>query len=202
MSEPLIIAIEGVDQAGKGTQSERLVGRLGRDGIDAELFSFPDYDTPVGRRIRRCLDRPEGTDLRRLHALLAENRREKLPAIRRALDKQRTLVMDRYCESNIAYGMASGLEREWLYGLDSEMPRPDLVILLDISAKESFRRKKERDAFEADRRRMERVVRTYRAEAEAGGWSVVDGSKDPDAVHAEIVKAVLGSLNSTGTSGL
>lgn len=202
MSEPLIIAIEGVDQAGKGTQSRMLVGRLRGDGIGAELFSFPDYDTPVGRQIRGYLNRPGEIDLKRLHTLLAENRREKFPAIRRALDEQRTLVMDRYYESNVAYGMASGLEREWLYGLDSEMPRPDLVILLDISAEESFRRKKERDAFEADRRRMERVVQTYRAEAEAGGWFVVDGSKGPDAVHAEIVNMVLGSLNSESTSGL
>ena len=202
MSEPLIIAIEGVDQAGKGTQSKMLVERLRGDGIDAELFSFPDYDTPVGRRIRGYLDRSGEIDLERLHTLLAENRREKLPAIRRALDEQRTLVMDRYYESNVAYGMASGLEREWLYGLDSEMPRPDLVILLDISAEESFRRKKERDAFEADRRRMERVVRTYRTEAEAGGWFIVDGSKSPDAVHAEIADMVLGGLNSKSTSGL
>lgn len=202
MAEPLIVAIEGVDQAGKGTQSKMLLERLKGEGIGAELFSFPDYDTPVGRQIRSCLDRSGEIDLEHIHALLAENRREKLPAIRRALDERRILVMDRYYESNIAYGVANGLEREWLYGLDSEMPKPDLVILLDIAAEESFRRKRERDAFEADRRRMERVVQTYRAEAEAGGWLVVDGSRNPDAVHAEIANAVLGALDPKSTSGL
>lgn len=200
----MIIAVEGVDQAGKGTQSRMLADGLRRDGIGATLFSFPDYETPAGSRIRECLSRPGIMDFELIHTLLAKNRREKLPRIEKALREGRVLVMDRYCESNLVYGTTNGLDREWLAGLDSEMPESDMVILLDISAEESFRRKKERDAFESDRERIERVVGAYRDEAENNGkWVVVDGSREPDAIHAGIMDTVRKALGSRrDTSGL
>lgn len=192
----MIIAVEGVDQAGKGTQSRMLADELQRDGIETTLFSFPDYETPAGSRIRECLSRSGIMDFELVHTLLAENRREKLPRIKEALREGRVLIMDRYCESNLVYGSTNGLDREWLASLDSEMPESDMVILLDISAKESFRRKKERDAFESDRERIERVVRAYKNEEENNSkWVVVDGSREPDAVHADIMDVVRKALD-------
>lgn len=192
----MIIAVEGVDQAGKGTQSRMLADELQRDGTGTTLFSFPDYETPAGSRIRECLSQSGIMDFELVHTLLAENRREKLPRIEEALREGRVLIMDRYCESNLVYGSTNGLDREWLASLDSEMPESDMVILLDITAEESFHRKKERDAFESDRKRIERVVRAYKNEAANNSkWVVVDGSREPDAVHADIMDVVRKALD-------
>ena len=191
----MIIAVEGVDQAGKGTQSRMLADGLQGEGIGTALFSFPDYETPAGSQIRECLSQPGITDFEHIHTLLAKNRREKLPRIKEALREGLVLIMDRYCESNLVYGAANGLDREWLAGLDSEMPESDMVILLNISAEESFRRKKERDAFESDRERIEVVVRAYQDEVGNNSkWLMVDGSREPGAVHADVMDAVLKAL--------
>jgi len=50
-----LIAFEGGDGVGKATQSKLLVEELDKRGIAAVLFSFPRYDTPIGRAIRRHL---------------------------------------------------------------------------------------------------------------------------------------------------
>ena len=52
----MIIAIEGGDQAGKKTQSEILAQALKKRKIKTQVFSFPDYTTPIGKQIRRYLD--------------------------------------------------------------------------------------------------------------------------------------------------
>ena len=49
----MIIVIEGGDQAGKKTQSELLTKALKARKLKTKLFSFPDYTTPIGKKIER-----------------------------------------------------------------------------------------------------------------------------------------------------
>ena len=51
----MIIVIEGGDQAGKLTQSTMLEKSLKKQKIKTKLFHFPDYDTPIGKEIRKYL---------------------------------------------------------------------------------------------------------------------------------------------------
>ena len=48
--------------------------------------------------------------------------------------------MNRYYHSNLVYGLANGLNQKWLESLDDGLPKADLVILLDVTQKESFSR--------------------------------------------------------------
>lgn len=180
----MIITIEGVDQSGKTVQSNRLLNRLSKAGVQAKLFSFPDYSTPSGREIQQGLA-AETVNTRQMHELLAKNRREKLPDIQQALNDG-IVIMNRYCESNIVYGEANGLAVQWLKSLDSEMPESNIVLLLDISVSESFSRKSKRDVFESDMQFMERVVSKYKIHAEQNQWHIVDGAQAPEAVHNDI----------------
>lgn len=50
-----LIALEGGDGVGKATQSKRLVDELRKVGYPVFLYSFPRYDTDVGRALRRHL---------------------------------------------------------------------------------------------------------------------------------------------------
>jgi len=47
----MIIVIEGGDQAGKKTQSELLAKALKARKLKTKIFSFPDYSTPIGKKI-------------------------------------------------------------------------------------------------------------------------------------------------------
>ena len=198
----MIITIEGVDQSGKTVQSKMLTDRLLEIGVEATLFSFPDYTTALGRKIKESLA-AESVDIQRIHTLLAENRRERLPDIQQALYQNKIIVMNRYYESNMIYGMANGLDVQWLKDLDSDMPKSDMVILLDISASESFRRKHTRDIFEMDVQFMENVVDTYRIYAEQEGWRIIDGTQKPKLVHDSIwdtLKLTISKLTNMGES--
>lgn len=198
----MIITIEGVDQSGKTVQSKMLTDRLLEIGVEVTLFSFPDYTTVLGRKIKESLA-AESVDIQRIHTLLAENRRERLPDIQQALYQNKIIVMNRYYESNMIYGMANGLDVQWLKDLDSDMPKSDMVILLDISASESFRRKHTRDIFETDVQFMENVVDTYRIYAEQEGWRIIDGTQTPKLVHDSIwdtLKLTISKLTNMGES--
>ncbi|RNJ77633.1 MAG: dTMP kinase [Nitrosopumilus sp. B06] len=190
----MIIAIEGGDQAGKLTQSRMLARALKRCGHKTKLFHFPDYTTPVGREIKGYLDGRRKHAPQLIHCLLAANRWEKLHQIQK-YQKNHTLVMNRYYHSNVVYGMANGLNQKWLENLDAGMPRTDLVILLDVTQGESFRRQRlRRDRFERDAVFSKKISATYKKLARKKRWKVIDASLAVQEIHEKILETSLGRL--------
>lgn len=184
----MIIVIEGGDQAGKKTQTELLLKALKKRKIKTTLFSFPDYTTPIGKEIAKYLDGKRKFPPQVIHCLLAANRWEKLNQILEAQEKYSVLIMNRYYQSNLVYGIANGLKSNWLENLDSGLPKPDLVILLDVSQKESFNRKKtKRDKFEKNEEFLKKITRIYQTTAKKKRWNVVNASQPKDKVHQEIL---------------
>jgi len=185
----MIIVIEGGDQAGKKTQTELLLKALKKRKIKTTIFSFPDYTTPIGKEIAKYLDGKRKFPPQVIHCLLAANRWEKLNQILEAKEKYSVLIMNRYYQSNLVYGIANGLKSNWLENLDFGLPKADLVILLDVSQKESFNRKKtKRDKFEKNEGFLRKISDIYRATAKKKHWKIIDASKSKEEVHAEIMK--------------
>ena len=185
----MIIVIEGGDQAGKKTQSELLVKALRKNKIKTKLFSFPDYSTPIGKEIKSHLFGWRKFSPQTFHCLLASNRWEKLEDIKKALTKNSILVMNRYYQSDLVYGVVNGLKLDWLENLDTGLPQADLVIILDTSQKESFNRKKTyRDQFEKNKVFSQRILKTYRTLAKKKKWKIVDATKTKEEVHQNIMK--------------
>ena len=185
----MIVVIEGGDQAGKLTQSTLLEKALKKRKIKTKLFHFPDYTTPIGKEIRKYLDGKRKFPPQVIHCLLAANRWEKLNQILVAEEKNSVLIMNRYYHSNLIYGLANGLKEKWLENLDKGLPKADLVILLDVSQKESFRRQKtNRDKFEKNEEFLRKISKIYRTTAKKKHWKIIDASKPKDQVHEEILK--------------
>ena len=185
----MIIVIEGGDQAGKLTQSTLLEKALKKRKIKTKLFHFPDYKTPIGKEIRKYLDGKRKFPPQVIHCLLAANRWEKLNEIKSAQEKNSVLIMNRYYHSNLVYGIANGLKSKWLENLDAGLPKADLVILLDVSQKESFRRQKtNRDKFEKNEEFLRKISKIYRTTAKKKRWKIIDATQSKDDVHAEILK--------------
>ena len=110
----MIIVIEGGDQAGKLTQSVLLQKFLRKQKIKTKLFHFPDYETPIGKEIRKYLDGKRKFLPQVIHCLLAANRWEKLDEIIKSKEKNSVLIMNRYYQSNLVYGLANGIKQKWL----------------------------------------------------------------------------------------
>ena len=185
----MIIVIEGGDQAGKLTQSKLLEKALKKRKVKTKLFHFPDYGTPVGKEIRQYLDGKRKFPPQVIHCLLAANRWEKLDKILAAQEKNSVLIMNRYYHSNLVYGLANGMKQKWLDNLDAGLPKADLVILLDVTQKESFRRQKtNRDKFEKNEEFLQKISKLYKTIAKKKRWTIIDASKSKDKVHEDIMK--------------
>jgi dTMP kinase len=185
----MIIVIEGGDQAGKLTQSTLLEKALKKRKIKTKAFHFPDYKTPIGKEIRKYLDGKRKFPPQVIHCLLAANRWEKLNEILAAQEKNSVLIMNRYYHSNLVYGIANGMKQKWLDNLDAGLPKGDLVILLDVTQKESFRRQKtHRDKFEKNEEFLRKISKIYKIIAKKKHWEIIDASKSKQKIHEEILK--------------
>jgi len=192
----MIIVLEGFDQAGKGTQSKLLVKALKARKLKCKIFSFPDYSTPIGKEIKHYLNGKRKFPPQVIHCLLAANRWEKSKEIEDALSKDYVLIMNRYYQSNLVYGITNGLELEWISNLDAGLPKEDLVIVLDVEPKESFNRKKiQRDKFEKNKEFAQKIVHTYRTLSKELGWEIVNASQTKSQVHKNVMEIVLRYLN-------
>jgi len=193
----MIIVIEGGDQAGKLTQSILLEKALKKRKIKTKLFHFPDYETPIGKEIRKYLDGKRKFLPQVIHCLLAANRWEKLNTILASEEKNSVLIMNRYYHSNLVYGLANGLKQKWLESLDEGLPKADLVILLDVTQKESFSRtpqnkiggkKMKRDKFEKNKEFSIKISNLYRTVGKKKHWKIIDATLSKEKVHEEILK--------------
>ncbi|HXG14336.1 MAG TPA: dTMP kinase [Candidatus Nitrosotenuis sp.] len=191
----MIIVIEGADQAGKKTQSQLLANALRKNKIKTKIFSFPDYTTPLGQEINKFLHGKRKFPPQVIHCLLAANRWEKLTEIQQAHQKNSVIIMNRYYQSNLVYGVANGLNLNWLQSLDKGLPKADLVIVLDVPQKVSFLRKKtKRDRFEKNTEFLKKISKTYKTLAKKFGWKVIDASQTKDQVHQDIMKVLSSKL--------
>ena len=185
----MIVTFEGGDQAGKKTQSALLAKRLKSLKIKTKLFSFPDYSTPIGKEIDKYLHGKRKFPPQTIHTLLSANRWEKVDEIKKAQEKNSVVIMNRYAESNLVYGLANGLKLPWLEGLDAGLPKSDLVIVLDVPQNESFKRKKQnRDKFEKNAKFSQTISRTYRKLAKKKRWKIIDATQSKNDVHQDIMR--------------
>ncbi|MBW3543665.1 MAG: thymidylate kinase [Planctomycetes bacterium] len=194
----MLIALEGIDGSGKGTQARRLVDRLRGEGRKVAAFSFPRYaETFFGRAVGDFLNGRFGSldavDPFLAAVLFAGDRYESRELLLRAAAEHDVVVLDRYVPSNVAHQAAkrAGPERTDLIArietLEYEvykLPRPDRVILLDLpvtTARELIARKSPRgytdraaDLQEADDAYLARVREVYlELAAHRAGWTTV-----------------------------
>ncbi len=182
-----LVAIDGIDQSGKRTQTRLLAQKIRAFGYQVSIWNFPDYKTSVGRQVRTYLEGRERFDYHSIHLLYAANKWERASAIVRDMERGRIVIINRYTPSNLAYGMAHGLSPDWLESLEKQLPKPDLVFILDVSPQVSFKRKSERrDLHEENLSYLRKVRGIYLQLARKYRWKVVDGEGDPRAVSLEL----------------
>ncbi len=191
-----IITFEGIDQSGKETQSRLLTGRLKDLGYSVGHLYFPDYDTAIGKELRAFLDGEKTYSSIVRQMLYAANRYEKLEEINTMLEEKDFVIIDRYIPSGLAYGLVNGIDGKWASIVESKLPQPEIVVLLDISSAVSRQRKSEetRDIYEKRYDFLDAVRAAYLQLAEEQHWLVVDASKTIPEVHRELWEQFSGVL--------
>ena len=185
-----VIVIEGTDKAGKTTQSRLLMEALKVSGKVCVVLDFPDYTTSIGMEIRAFLDGKRDYPSEVKHLLFSANRWEKKKEIESMVENGTIVIMNRYWQSNLAYGTANGIDEGWLLKLDKGLPKEDTVIALLVNPATSTKRAETQDAFESDQALAAKAYKNYLKYAKQWKWKVVDGSKGKEQVHQEIMKLV------------
>jgi dTMP kinase len=207
-----LVAIEGIDGSGKGTQAALLAERARAEGLEVATFSFPRYgESPFSDLISDYLNGELGDVRPELPALLyAADRLAAKEELLRAVAAHDLVVLDRYVASNLAHqGANAGPERRaevvrWISDLEwglYALPRPDLTVLLDLPvarARQQVRRKSPRgytqlaeDVLEAADVHLEAAAEVYRElAARDPSWAAVDAARGPEAVAEEVWRLV------------
>lgn len=143
-----LINMEGTDGSGKATQTKLLLERLKKEGYKTHTISFPRYGQESAREIEEYLKSafgdPDKVDPYKASMFYAHDRADASSEIYAALKTGYVVVLNRYVDSNAGHqgGKIKDLKaREkflrWLYKTEyaeHKIPRPDLVLILHLSA--------------------------------------------------------------------
>lgn len=194
-----LLVLEGIDGAGKATEIALLAKHFRRKGIKVSVFDFPRYETTAGRLIKTILSRNVDTVSPYVLAVPFALDRA-LVASRICVARERGVVLcNRYTPSNMAFHGARLPRIQWstfikfvedLEYEDLSLPKPDLVIFLDIPVHAAQRhiRTKNKDRNERDLAMQKRAAAVYAQLARQKGWIRIDAKGTPNEVHHRILK--------------
>ena len=213
-----LIVIEGTDGSGKSTQFRLLTQRLENENIAFQKLVFPQYSEPSSALIRMYLggefgSKPTDVNAYAASTFYAVDRYASYKKVWGNWYEQGGLVVsDRYTTSNAVHQASKEpADRQpaflkWLYELEYDrlgLPKPDLVIYLDVPTNftEQMMRRREADTnttadiHEQDLDYLATCRRTGRAAAEYYGWTVIQCVKDGrmrsiEDIHQEIYRYV------------
>ena len=222
MGKGKLIVLEGIDGSGKSTQYRRLCQRMENDKIDYNHIVFPRYDKESSALLRLYLGGAFGTDPGDVNAYTASTfyAVDRFASYRddwgKIYENGGLILSDRYTTSNAVHQGCKLPDDElpdffnWLADLEyvkMGLPRPDLVIYLDVDIETATRRMRRREArnntqadiHEKDTAYLERCLRTAGMAVEHYGWVRIpymkDGvERDADEKNAEIYSVVLKAL--------
>lgn len=196
-------AFEGIDGCGKSTQLELLREHLERTRPESRpLILREPGGTPVGERLRELLLHTDADELcpdsevLLLMASRAELVRQRVAPLRA---EGRHVLLDRSWYSTVAYqGGGSGVDADYIAQLARRVlgvHEPERVVLLDVSPTEAAARRGTAGQDRIESRGLayfEAVASAYRdfARAEPQRFVLVNGSLDPQSVHARVLEGL------------
>lgn len=224
MKKGLFIVFDGNDGSGKATQAKLLGDYFAASGREHLKLDFPAYDRNFfGSFVGECLAGQHGDfvhlDPKIASSLYALDRLESTPAIRAALAEGKVVLADRFASSNqIHQGGKIADEKErtdfllWLEKMEHEVlgiPRPDLIIYLDVPLEVSLTLLTEKraaknqtlaagvkDTVEEDRDYLERSHATAQwLAARESNWRIVscmegERLRTREEIHTDVVTIV------------
>jgi radical S-adenosyl methionine domain-containing protein 2 len=180
-----IVALEGLDGSGKSTLVRTLAETLG-----AQVVRCPLEGTEAERAIADASPPPERRAwyLRAHYAAMARATELVFAGV--------AVVMDRSFASTLAYGAAERGVVASLADVPGDLPRPDLLLLLEVEEGERVRRIATRERAETEEERQLREDAAFRERVLAGyralGAVSLDATRGAEEVLREAIRGVVG----------
>jgi len=177
-----LITIYGINNIGKSTQCGLLVEKLKEAGHKVHYVKYPVYDVqPSGGFINGVL-RSEGEQHiseDELQLWFIINRYQFQPTLEGWLEEGAIVVAEDYVGTGIAWGMAKGLEEDWLIGANKNLIKEDFALM--IEGERSLGAVEKTHVHEQNDELIERSRAVHDHLAEEFGWErVLLQDKKPD----------------------
>ena len=195
----MFIALEGIDSSGKTLQCKLLYDYL-KKRHKCVLTQEPTDSGPVGIFIKSILRGAAKLDSTAFQLLYVADRADHLQkVILPALAKGAHVITSRYFFSTIAYGSASGVDKEWLKAMNSRFPLPEITFIIDMDVDSAMERKRQQrlrqnaqpDLFESQLKLMRAVRKIYlELASEYPNCQIVDGNQSTENIHKEIIRVL------------
>jgi len=217
-----LIVLEGTDGSGKSTQFRLLSQWMESSGKEFKHIVFPRYDQESSALIRMYLQgqfgsRPDDVNAYAASAFYAVDRYASYKQDwGKWYEDGGVILSDRYTTSNAVHqGSKESPEKRseylrWLYEFEYDklgLPRPDLVIYLDVPTAFTERMMRSREAstgtqadiHEQDTAYLAKCRQAGRSAAEFYGWTIIDCVRDGamrtiEDIHEEIRRHVTACL--------
>ncbi|MFD0363782.1 dTMP kinase [Nocardia sp. GCM10030253] len=209
----VLVALEGLDGAGKRTLTDAVVAALTARGVRATTLAFPRYGRSVHADLAsEALHGAHGDLAASVYAmalLFALDRADARDELSKLLADNDVVILDRYVASNVAYNCArlhqtaDGEIARWAAELEFGrfgLPVPAVQLYLDVPtavAAERARRRGELDetraldAYERDDGLQQRTAEVYRELAESswhGPWWIYRSGDDPASLASRLAE--------------
>jgi dTMP kinase len=225
-----LIAIEGIDGSGKGTQLDLLRKALHARGVAVHATGFPHYQswfgTMVGQFLNGKFGALESVDPHFAALLYAGDRFEAKRELTDALAQGKLVLADRYIASNLAHqsGRLPAAERAeftaWLEHLEYDiygLPREDRVIYLRVPpaqaqalvSKKSTRTytTAKQDIQESSLSHLHDAAEMYDSLAKRPHWTTIEcidlatnEMRTPESISADLLDLVESTLSASTAS--
>jgi dTMP kinase len=132
ISGGLLIAVEGIDGAGKTTVAHKLAERLRARGMTVIVGKEPTAG-PWGAQLRATAAAGRLSVEEEMRLLLLDRRQHVNEVIKPTLDQGDVVVLDRYYPSSAAYQGARGIAVSEILQHNAFAPAPDITLVLDVA---------------------------------------------------------------------
>ena len=201
MKDGRLIVLEGLDGSGKATQTELICKKLTKRNKKFCKLSFPDYNEPSSALVKMYMNSefgssPDDVNVYAASSFYAVDRYASYKKFwKRNYENGQIIIADRYTTSNEIYQLCR-LEKsqwdgylEWLEDYEYSklgLPKPDLVIYLDMPVEVSQKLMKSRyngddskkDLYEKNVDFLKKCRETAMHTAKKFGWKVVSCSEN------------------------
>lgn len=194
MNRGILIAVEGIDGAGKTTQVQLLCDFLSEIG-EPFVRSKEPTNGKWGQKIRQSAASGRMSLDDELHAFVEDRKEHLRDLIEPSLQAGKIVILDRYFYSTIAYQGSRGGNILAITQMMREFaPEPDAVIILDVPEElgvSRIRRRDHKENYFEDIANLRAVREVFLHLAKINQLTVIDGTASVEIVQRAVLTALL-----------
>lgn len=191
-----LITLYGINNIGKTTHAKLLVERLRSEGHKSFYVKYPVYDIkPTGVFLNNALRNSDGQKISEdeLQMWFVLNRYQWEGRLKELLNEGHIVVAEDYIGTGLAWGMAKGLEQDWLESMNKHLIKEDFALMLE--GERTLKAREKNHVHELNDDLVAKCLKTHDHLAKEYGWNRVKLQSRKEDTHELLWKELKNFLD-------